>query len=59
GHPNIRNDVILGWISSRVHSRRVFRGLTSSGKRSRGLGKKGKGTEKIRPSIREKNRLGK
>ncbi|MBI1973149.1 50S ribosomal protein L15e [Candidatus Woesearchaeota archaeon] len=31
---------------------RVYRGLTSSGKKSRGLLRKGKGAEKIRPSLR-------
>lgn len=38
---------------------RAFRGRTSSGRKARGLVKKGKGTEKIRPSIRAKSRLGK
>ena len=39
---------------------RVFRGKTAAGKRSRGiLTKKGKGAEKLRPSLRAKKRRGK
>jgi len=38
---------------------RVHRGKTSAGKRSRGLQGKGKGREKIRPSLRSHKRLGK
>ena len=38
---------------------RAFRGKTSAGKRSRGLYRKGKGAEKIRPSLRAKKRLAK
>lgn len=50
-HPAIRNDPILKWIASTKHTNRVFRGLTSAAKRSRGLMNKGKGAEKIRPSL--------
>ncbi|MEM3399716.1 MAG: 50S ribosomal protein L15e [Candidatus Micrarchaeia archaeon] len=35
---------------------RVYRGLTSAGVKSRGLRKKGKGSEKSRPSVRKKIR---
>lgn len=49
-HPAIKKDKILSWITKKRG--RVFRGLTSAGKRSRGLFKKGKGTEKNRPSLR-------
>ena len=49
-HPAIKNDNELGWISSNKHKGRVWRGLTSAGKKSRGLINKGKGAEKIRPS---------
>ncbi|MEM1658685.1 MAG: 50S ribosomal protein L15e [Candidatus Jordarchaeales archaeon] len=52
-HPVIKSDPKINWICSRVHRGRVFRGLTSSGKRARGLRRKGKGAEKVRPS-REK-----
>ncbi len=47
-HPAIKSDPTLSWIT---HTRgRVFRGLTSSGKASRGLYNRGKGAEKLRPS---------
>lgn len=37
---------------------RVYRGITSSGRKSRGLRGKGKGREKIRPSLRANKRRG-
>lgn len=37
---------------------RVYRGLTSAGKKGRGLSKKGTGAEKIRPSQRARDRMG-
>ena len=37
---------------------RVYRGLTSAGRKSRGLRGKGKGFEKMRPSRRAHNRVG-
>ena len=49
-HPAIKNDNELSWISSEKHRGRVWRGLTSAGKKSRGLRNKGKGAEKVRPS---------
>ncbi|MBS7287913.1 MAG: 50S ribosomal protein L15e [Candidatus Freyarchaeota archaeon] len=52
-HPSIKSDPKINWICDRVHHGRVFRGLTSSGKKARGLINRGKGAEKIRPS-REK-----
>jgi len=42
-----------------VQTGRVYRGLTSAGNKGRGLDKKGKGTEKNRPSIRAKGRKAK
>ena len=51
-HPVIQKDPKINWIAKPQHKRRVFRGLTSAGKRGRGLMNKGKGAEKIRPSIR-------
>ncbi len=51
-HPSIINDMDVNWIVSEKHTRRAQRGLTSAGKRNRGLIKKGKGTEKARPSNR-------
>jgi len=58
-HPVIRADKDIGWISSNKHTRRAFRGLTSAGRKSRGLRKKGIGAEKIRPSQRANSRLAK
>ena len=58
-HPVILNDPSINWVCDKQHKRRVFRGLTSAGKRSRGLRNKGKGAEKIRPSLRAHNRRGK
>ena len=52
-HPQVLKSPELKWISSPKHKGRVFRGLTSSGDKSRGLrSNKGKGAEKIRPSQR-------
>jgi len=56
--PSILNSS-LNWISDPAHSNRVYRGLTSSGRRGRGLRWKGKGAEKVRPSIRAHDRKGK
>ena len=49
-HPQILADKTLNWITKPQHTRRVFRGLTSAAKKSRGLRNKGKGAEKLRPS---------
>lgn len=56
-HPVIAKDKNLGWISKKQHTRRVHRGLTSAGKKVRGLRHKGKGAEKARPSRRANKRL--
>ena len=58
-HPVIRSDKDVGWICEKQHTGRVFRGLTPAGIKGRGLTKKGKGTEKVRPSLRAKGRLAK
>ncbi len=58
-HPAIKNDKDTGWICQPQHRHRAFRGLTPSGKKGRGLRNKGKGAEKIRPSLRAKGRLAK
>lgn len=50
-HPAIINDPKISWIASQT--RRVARGLTSAGKRGRGLLHKGKGAEHIRPSVKK------
>ncbi len=58
-NPSIRADKNINWILSKQNRRRVFRGLTSAGKKSRGLTNKGRGAEKIRPSQRANKRLAK
>ncbi len=55
--PEIKKDKSTKWIEN--HKGRVYRGLTSAGRKSRGLMNKGKGAEKIRPSLRSHNRRGK
>ena len=50
-HPVIKSDPKINWICEPQHKKRVTRGLTSAGKRARGLHKKGWGSEKSRPSI--------
>ncbi len=52
-HPVIISDSKINWICNRAHKGRVHRGITSSGKKSRGLNNKGKGAEKLRPSRRK------
>jgi len=46
------------WIGLNKNKGRVWRGLTSAGHKSRGLSNKGKGSEKIRPSLRAHRRRG-
>ena len=55
-HPVIKSRKNLKWINEPQHRGRVYRGLTSSGRKSRGLRNKGKGAEKVRPSLRAKGR---
>lgn len=49
-HPVVKKDPELSWVTESSNTGRVYRGLTGAAKRSRGLDKKGKGSEKIRPS---------
>jgi large subunit ribosomal protein L15e len=59
-HPVIKADPKIKWIAEKQHRGRVFRGLTAAGKRSRGiLTHKGKGAEKLRPSLRARQRKAK
>jgi large subunit ribosomal protein L15e len=53
-HPAIASDPDFSRILGQKN--RVYRGLTSSGRAHRGLFVKGKGAEKVRPSIRSKQR---
>ena len=57
--PTIINDPKINWICEPQHKGRVFRGLTSAGRRGRGLHHKGKGAEKLRPSVKAHHRKGK
>ncbi|MBT92991.1 MAG: 50S ribosomal protein L15e, partial [Euryarchaeota archaeon] len=41
------------------HTGRAYRGKTSAGKRGRGLMNKGKGAEKLRPSLKANKNRGK
>ncbi len=51
-HPVIKADKKINWICRKANRGRVFRGLTSAGRKTRGLRKKGLGAEKVRPSKR-------
>lgn len=50
-HPSIKADPRTRWIASGKHTGRVYRGLTSAARKSRGMRGKGKGYEKNRPSV--------
>ena len=58
-HPAIQKNKEIGWIAQKQHTGRVYRGLTSAGRKSRGLRHKGKGAEKVRPSLRAHKKMGK
>jgi len=58
-HPSIVNDKNINWICSEKHKGRAFRGLTSAGRRNRGLIQKGTGNEKNGPSNRSNLRKAK
>jgi large subunit ribosomal protein L15e len=55
-HPAIQNDDDLNWICDDAHDNRALRGLTTAGDRSRGMLKRGKGSEHTRPSRRARRR---
>lgn len=50
--PEIINDRTINWICDKTNQNRVYRGLTSAGKKSRGLRSKSP-TNKARPSVRK------
>ncbi|MEK6741566.1 MAG: 50S ribosomal protein L15e [Nanoarchaeota archaeon] len=56
--PEIKNDKTMSWISKPGNRGRAFRGITSAGKKSRGLRSKSREI-KTRPSLRARGRLGK
>ncbi len=58
-HPAIKADSQLNFLGNSRHRGRVHRGKTSAGKRGRGLRNKGKGAEKLRPSLATHQRRGK
>ncbi|HEQ79047.1 MAG TPA: 50S ribosomal protein L15e [Euryarchaeota archaeon] len=58
-HPVIKADSKINWICNPANRGRAFRGLTSAGKKGRGLRNKGIGSEKHRPSIRAHQNKGK
>jgi large subunit ribosomal protein L15e len=58
-HPSIMSNPKINWITNVSNKRRVLRGKTSAGQRGRGLRHKGRGAEKVRPSIRAKQTRGK
>jgi len=59
-HPVIMSDKDFSWVSDgNSHKGRAFRGKTSAGKRGRGLYNKGKGAEKLRPSLKSNKNRGK
>jgi large subunit ribosomal protein L15e len=51
-HKAIRRDPRINWICNAVHKHRECRGLTSAGKKHRGLRRKGHKASKARPSVR-------
>ena len=55
-HPSILADPHINWITNKKG--RSERSLTSAGRRARGLLHKGKGAEKMRPSLRAHHRHG-
>ncbi len=57
-HPAIKSDLEINWICSRKHRGRVFRGLTSAGRKMRGLRKSRglKGTHKHKWRKKQKER---
>jgi len=49
--PEIKNDPKINWVCAKENTGRVFRGLTSAGRKSRGLRHKGNRAIKVRPSL--------
>ncbi len=52
-HPVIKSDKDVCWIAEKQHRNRALRSLTSAGKKVRSLRRKGRGSEKSRPSRRK------
>ena len=58
-HPVIQADPKINWICYNTQKGRVYRGKTSAGQKGRGMRVKGRGAEKVRPSIRANGRRAK
>lgn len=58
-HPNIIADKQINWICRTTMKGRVYRGLTSSGRKARDLRHTGIGAEKARPSLNAHDHRGK
>ena len=58
-HPVIQADPKINWICYNTQKGRVYRGKTSAGQKGHGMRVKGKGAEKVRPSIRANGRRAK
>ena len=56
--PEIKNDKTINWITKKTNQHRVHRGLTSAGKKSRGMRSKSP-SNKNRPSVRRGHGRGK
>ncbi len=56
--PEIKSDKELSFLTKSTNKKRVFRGLTSAGRKSRGLRSRSREL-KVRPSIRAQKRRGK
>jgi large subunit ribosomal protein L15e len=52
-HPAIKADKNINWICQKQHHRRVFRSMTSAGKKVRSLRTRGRGAENFRPSLQK------
>ncbi len=57
-NPSIQADPRINWILNPAQRGRAYRGLTSAGRKGRGLRWKGKGAERMRPSRRANRKLG-
>ena len=51
-HPAVQTDRDVCWIAEKQHRKRAQRGLTPAGIKGRGLGQRGLGSVRSRPSIR-------
>ena len=51
-HNAVRNDARINWLCKPAHKHRELRGLTSAGKKARGLRNKGPTSLRLRPSQR-------